>query len=155
MNKVLLVPLSLASDEQPVWEHAGEIALAQGYDVLLLHVIDLYQVEIAMAGAELKVDDLDAYREQLIAEKRRDAQARLQEIADALQAQGLVVAIDIEAGRPGRVIIRTVKQRNEIAGVVMGSRHGSALERRFRRNIAAKVQRKALCPVTVVQLPAR
>jgi len=155
MNKMLLVPLSLASDEQPVWEKAGEVAQTQGYDVLLLHVIDLYQVEIAMAGAELKVDDLDAYREHLIAEKRREAQARLQEIAAELQARGLAVAIDIESGRPGRTIIRTVNHRDEISRVVMGSRHGSALERGFRRNIAAKVQRKAPCPVTVVQLPAR
>jgi len=48
-----------------------------------------------------------------------------------------------------------VNHRDEISRVVMGSRHGSTLERRFRRNIAVKVQRKAPCPVTVVQLPAR
>jgi len=155
MRTKILVPLSLSPDEQPVVDKARELALAQEYQLLLLHVVDLYQIEIAMAGAELKVDDLVAYKDQLIAQKQRDAQAHLQKIADELQAKGLVVAIDIEAGRPAQTIIRTVKQHNEIAGIVMGSRHSAAMDRRFHRNIAAKVQRKSPCPVTAVQLPAR
>ena len=120
-----------------------------------LHVIDLRQVEIAMEGADLKVNDLDAYRDSLIDQQRRDARARLQEIAEKLQAQGLAVSTEIEIGLPKQVIPRMVRRNDDLAHVVIGSRHALKLERMFRHNIAAKVQRKALCPVTVVELPAR
>lgn len=155
MNKTLLVPLSLTPDEKPVLEKAKEIAKAQGHDILLLHVIDMYQVEVAMAGAELEVADLNVYREHLITQKRQDAQICLQEIARGLQEDGLTVIVNIEAGRPGQTIIRAANHNANIARIIIGSRHVSTLERRFRRNIAAKVQRKVRCPVTVVQLPPR
>ena len=155
MSQILLLPVSLAPDEQPLVDKAREIALAHSYDILLLHVVDLYQVEVAMAGAELTADDMNAYKDQLIAQKEQTAQARLKAIARELEAAGLTVSFVVEAGRPGRRIMRAANQGNDIAHVVIGSRHTPSLERFLRGNIAAKLQRRAPCPVTVVQLPAR
>lgn len=155
MKKTILVPLSLSSDEQPVVEMARDLARAQGYQVLLLHVVDLNQIETAMEGAELKVGDLVDYKNQLIAQKRQEAEARLQEIAASLQADDLTVAADVEAGRPGRAIIQAANQSSDVAEIVMGSRHMPPAERLLRGSIAAKVQRMVQCSVTVVPLPAR
>jgi len=110
-------------------------------------VIDVvHVVQLNVAGEELGVP-----RTALIRQLSDAARQSLIKLIEMLWASDIMATVAIQEGRPADVIVREARARNSDL-IIMGSHEKEGLLRLLRPNTAARVIRRAPCPVLVVPM---
>jgi nucleotide-binding universal stress UspA family protein len=146
--KRMLVPTDFSPASDLAFAYAIDMAVRQGADMRLLHVID--DASFATAYPDGFYVEMPGLRTQLIEE----ATGRLQAMAAKCQAAGVSTAIEVAVGRPARIIGETALNRGTDL-IVMGTHGRSGFAHLVLGSVAERLVRTAPCPVLTVRDTAR
>ena len=138
----ILVPVDFSEPSRQAVAYAARLARAFGGSLRLLHVVETFPID-AFIGSEAV--------QEMQAAAARGAQARLQELAAALDAEGGGrVEVLVRTGSPHRVIVAAAAEWRANL-IVLATRGLTGLRRAYLGSTAERVVRHAPCPVTVVR----
>jgi len=137
----ILVPVDFSACSVEALRHAS--ALAKQFEA----VIDVvHVVQLNIAGEEAGVP-----RTALIRQLSDAARQNLSKLIEILWAGEIMATVAIQEGRPADVIVQEARARNSDL-IIIGTHKKQGRLRLFRRNTAARVIRRAPCPVLVVPI---
>ena len=140
----ILVPIDFSDASERALQHAYELAMTYGAEILVVHAIE--EVILPMAyGIEPKQVDADAVRPDVE-----------QALADLLSKHvGIEHAqAQVRVGYPPEELLDTVKEE-DIDLVVMGTHGRQGLNRLLMGSVAERIVRHAPCPVLTLQHESR
>jgi len=140
-NKRFLVPVDFSEDAKEILKYAMTSASRLDAVVVLLHVIQL----------NIQGEERGIPRGHLIRNLSASAKKNLCKLVALLWNEEVITTITIREGRIDEEIVREAVDSTADM-IIIGSRHRDNRWRFWKGNTAARVLRKAPCPVLVVPL---
>ena len=138
MFKRVIVPLDGSELAEAILPFIIQIAGPLDFEVTLLRVLPPVPPEVVESASRVIVDD--------IAQRQKEAETYLTEIAASVGATGVRVQTEVRVGVPVREIVECVQRQN--ADLVAMTTHGrSGLGRLLFGSVAEAVLRQAEVPV--------
>ena len=146
MNKIkkILAPTDLSELSKVGLRPALEMAESQGAEVIVYHVVGLFEEWLARHNEFSSVAQLIEKREQMLARFLKKS------FADLLSQ--VSVREEVEGGVPYKMIVE--KAGEEAVDIIVMSTHGwSGLSHMFIGSVTEKVVARATCPVLSIRPP--
>jgi nucleotide-binding universal stress UspA family protein len=137
----ILVPVDFSACSVEALRHASAFAKQFEAVIDVVHV-----VQLNIAGEEAGVP-----RTALIRQLSEAARQSLSKLIEVLWAGEIMATVAIQEGRPADVIVEEARARNSDL-IIIGTQEKQGLLRLLGRNTAARVIRRAPCPVLVVPI---
>ncbi|MCW5805640.1 MAG: universal stress protein [Deltaproteobacteria bacterium] len=146
--KTILVPHDFSASAAHATEIARDEAKQRGSRVILLHVIELpHQLDAAAL-----VSDGEGHMIPLQSYATARATQHLQELADALAADGIAATAVVVIGSPVDEIERVVAE-NAVDVIVMGTHGRTGIRKLIAGSVTERVVRTASVPVLTIRHP--
>lgn len=143
----VLVPVDFSTGSEDALRHALQCACKQTRQLILLHVVDPFDV------TDLGLLGLVEYEDRLQTELVNDAEKKLSDLVERHSDTHLQLESRVVVDRPWRGIIRTAISE-DAAAIVMGSHGRGVLTETLLGSTTEKVVRKAPMTVIVHKPPA-
>lgn len=139
----ILVPVDLSEFTIPLIRAAHDVAATYGARVDLLHVVEPLPFPVPLLGG-LTLNDL-------VADPTGQARAQLEHLVEKEKKTDVSFEVHVEEGRAAPVIVEQAEALG--SDLVMIASHGlSGLEGFLLGSVAARVVRRAACPVLVARV---
>lgn len=142
----ILVPTDFSDTSGVAAKYAVALAEAFGASLHLLHVIE--EPFVHGGAPQGYIPDLQAFREPL----RKNAEGQLGKVLTAADRERFHARLVTKFGTPFLEIVRYAKE-HDIDLIVMGTHGRGPIAHMLLGSVAAKVVRKAPCPVLTVHHP--
>lgn len=142
----ILVALDLSTFAEAILGPVVDLARLHDGRVTLLHVVEP-GYHVAAPGVPYPIS-----QDPVITEVRRaDATKRLEEVAERLRMQGLIVSVEVMSGPSAAAGILAALENRDFGAVAMTTHGASGMRRLFLGNVADKVIRSSGKPVLVLR----
>ena len=150
MFKKVLYPTDFSDCATKALEYVKKLREAGTEEVVLVHVIDVREIETMATGvAELGMTTAE-YEEALQKKMRDGAEKKLEPIKEELKSVGLKVSVKTPEGIPFKKILRTAEDE-DVSLIVLGSHGKSNIREMLLGSVSEKVVRGSKRPVLVIK----
>ena len=140
--QTIVAPTDFSEDAEAAVQQAIELAKTSGARIRLIHVYHIPSYIGSPFGY--------TYPAELFEDVRRHAAARLKEVEQKVQAEGVQVSSELLEGPPSERIVACA-EREKADLIVIGTRGLTGLKHVFLGSVAERTLRHAHCPVMTVK----
>ncbi len=146
--KTILVPVDFSEFTEKVLEHAVFFASCLNSRLVVLHVLQTFQINEAVTWMETFLPPQP--EKDLFDQLRQAAKLKLESIKSRYAGLGISIETRTEEGVPFVEIVRLAADEN-VDMIIMGSHGRTGIQHLLIGSVAEKVIRKAPCPVLCVK----
>ena len=150
MFKKVLYPTDFSDCATKALEYVKKLQEAGTEEVVLVHVIDVREIETMATGvAELGMTTAE-YVSELQKKMRDGAERKLEPVKKELKSVGLKVSVKTPEGIPFKKILR-IAEDEDVSLIVLGSHGKSNIREMLLGSVSEKVVRGSKRPVLVIK----
>ena len=150
MFRKILYPTDFSDCAAKAQEYVKKLREAGTEEVVLVHVIDVREIETMATGvAELGMTTAE-YEEALQKKMRDGAEKKLEAVKEELKSVGLKVSVKTPEGIPLKEILR-IAEDEDVSLIVLGSHGKSNIKEMLLGSVSEGVIRGSKRPVLVIK----
>ncbi len=150
MFRKILYPTDFSDCATKALEYVKKLRGAGTEEVVLVHVIDVREIETVATGAAWLGETTAEYENEVQKKMREEAEKKLEAVKSELEGAGLKLSVKTPEGIPFKKILK-IAEDEDVSLIVLGSHGKSNIREMLLGSVSEKVIRGAKRPVLVVK----